>query len=338
MSGATFRSYSQNGEDVVLSRALRDVELGRYIDVGANDPAKYSVSRAFYERGWSGITVEPDPDFADRQRRERPRDVLVTDAVTDHDRGEITFYVVDGTGLSTTDRDLALRHQEAGYPFHEIRVGTRTLDSLLDEHGWQGSDIHFMSVDVEGAEPAVMRGIDLTKYRPWVLLVESTAPLSTARTVGPWESQVLDAGYRRTLFDGLSTFFVAEEHADQLAERLSFPACPLDDYQSWELWNTYERLAEVSELRAQTIRWRSAAASRWATALAQLVSLEDTQAELEKMTAAYHEMGALHHDRFHEAAALRAEIAQMTGSTSWRITEPLRHARRRLRPPRRAGG
>src|ERR1700761_8288608 len=52
-------SYAQNREDVLLWRALHDLPAGFYIDVGAEDPTKDSVTRAFYERGWGGINVEP---------------------------------------------------------------------------------------------------------------------------------------------------------------------------------------------------------------------------------------------------------------------------------------
>jgi hypothetical protein len=46
----TFISYAQNYEDVVLHRALSDVQRGFYVDVGAQDPIADSVTRAFYER------------------------------------------------------------------------------------------------------------------------------------------------------------------------------------------------------------------------------------------------------------------------------------------------
>jgi hypothetical protein len=54
-----FISYGQNSEDVVLWRALRDIGTGFYVDVGAGDPKEDSVTHAFYERGWSGINIEP---------------------------------------------------------------------------------------------------------------------------------------------------------------------------------------------------------------------------------------------------------------------------------------
>ena len=59
VESAPFVSYAQNGEDVVLFRALGGVESGRYVDVGANDPVADSISYAFYLRGWSGITIDP---------------------------------------------------------------------------------------------------------------------------------------------------------------------------------------------------------------------------------------------------------------------------------------
>ena len=56
-----FVSYAQNFEDVMLWRALSHVDCGFYIDIGAHHPTIDSVSLAFYERGWTGIDVEPVP-------------------------------------------------------------------------------------------------------------------------------------------------------------------------------------------------------------------------------------------------------------------------------------
>ena len=61
----TFISYAQNFEDIRLWRALKFFENGFYIDVGANDPTHDSVTKAFYDRGWSGINVEPMQNFHD---------------------------------------------------------------------------------------------------------------------------------------------------------------------------------------------------------------------------------------------------------------------------------
>ena len=106
----------------------------------------------------------------------------------------------------------------------------RTLDEILEEAEWGETDIHFMTVDTEGAELEVLRAIDLTVFRPWILVIEATAPDTADPTHGAWEHIVLSADYRFCLFDGLSRFYVAAERAAELMPALSYPACVVDDY------------------------------------------------------------------------------------------------------------
>ena len=69
-----FVSYAQNCEDVLLHRAFGKQETGFYVDVGASDPVDGSTTKAFYDRGWSGIDVEPGAVFAELVAA-RPRDI-----------------------------------------------------------------------------------------------------------------------------------------------------------------------------------------------------------------------------------------------------------------------
>ena len=71
----TFVSYAQNFEDVMLWRALKHVEFGFYVDVGANDPEVDSVTKLFYDNGWRGVNVEPVTQWYEKLHRERSRDV-----------------------------------------------------------------------------------------------------------------------------------------------------------------------------------------------------------------------------------------------------------------------
>jgi len=91
----TLNSYSQNFEDVMLWRALHDVGRGRYLDIGAQDPAVDSVSLAFYEAGWRGVHVEPVPAYAEKLRAARPDEQVIEAAVTDA-LGPIKFYELGG--------------------------------------------------------------------------------------------------------------------------------------------------------------------------------------------------------------------------------------------------
>ena len=88
-----FISYSQNNEDVLLWRALGHIKNGYYIDVGANDPVEHSVTKAFYDAGWNGISIEPLPSFHQAFEEQRPRDVNLAVAAGATD-GELTLYDV----------------------------------------------------------------------------------------------------------------------------------------------------------------------------------------------------------------------------------------------------
>jgi FkbM family methyltransferase len=325
MTGSPLVSFAQNREDVVLWRALGHVHEGVYVDVGANDPVLDSVTKAFYDRGWRGLNVEPVAQFAEALRRARPRDLVAEVAVTGDDRGSVTFHEVVNTGLSTLRGSIADEAAARGFATREVTVPTRTLPSLIEEH-LGDRDVHFCKIDVEGAEAEVIASIDLDVWRPWVLVVEATHPNTTAPTFEEWQDRVLTAGYRLCLFDGLSRFYVSEERAAELEDKLSYPACALDDYSDVatvdirnelvELQRTHhvvhEQLqairprtealeGEVDDLRRSVVRWRRAAVESWADSV-----------------SAHGGPGA---------TQLRAELDAMRETISWRVTRPLRAVR-----------
>ncbi len=329
---STLVSFAQNREDVVLWRALMAVPNGRYVDVGANQPGSDSVSRAFYDRGWRGIAVEPVPALAEAFAAERPRDVVVQAAITDADVETVTLHAIAETGLSSISDEVGDRHRASGLPVEEVQVPAKRLDAVLDMAGWDDVDIHFLVVDVEGAEAAVLRSLDLSTWKPWVVVVESTSPRETRQTHGEWEQLLTDAGYRFCLFDGLSRFYASPEHPE-LTASLSYPACPHDDYILLSTVRDHEQIQGLeariagldesvqsltqerddrsAELTALTVRWRTAALSRWADAS---VVNHDHSADLGRIDA------------------LQKELMATKRTVSWRVTAPLRAARRLTRP------
>lgn len=248
-----FVSYAQNFEDVVLFRGLGRVHTGTYIDVGAADPLRDSVTNVFYERGWSGINIEPVAQHVARLEAERPRDTTVS-ACAGAKAGWVDLHVVPDTGLSTTKAEVL----DPSLAAEISRTRVVSLDDVLDEFHPDG-EIHFLKVDVEGAEREVLEGIDLKMRRPWVVLVEATKPNSSVQNHEEWEDLLTGRGYRMTLFDGLNRFYVAEEHAG-LGDVLSYPACALDGafvtLPHHEVLESYDRLQASSqqlELRAAEI-------------------------------------------------------------------------------------
>jgi FkbM family methyltransferase len=316
-------SYAQNGEDVVLWRALHAVPEGRYVEVGANDPTTHSISKAFYDRGWAGIAIEPVPALATAFRTARPRDTVVEAAITADPVDTVQLHLIEDTGLSTLRDDIGAEHAGSGWSVEDVTVAARRLDAVLDEHVGEGQDVHFLVIDTEGGERQVLESIDLARWRPWVLVIEATAPMSDRRTHDEWEELVLSAGYDFVMFDGLSRWYVAKERSD-LVPALDHPACALDRWVSRSTYEAEERVkaleSERNALVDQLVRWRGIVLDRWAEAAA----------------AAVGSPGAGGVPTL-ESARLLAELEAMRKTVSWRITAPLRDIRAsQLRRSRRA--
>lgn len=242
-------SYAQNREDVLLWRALHDLPAGFYIDVGAEDPTKDSVTRAFYERGWQGINIEPVQGHFDKLCDERPRDLTLQIAIGDQ-VGWITLYEIPDTGLSTLVREVAARHQSEGLDYVERRVPITTLNSLWED--FVKGEVHFLKIDVEGYEDQVLRGMALVQYRPWIILLEATEPRSCEETWYQWEDRLLESHYEFVHFDGLNRWYLAKERS-YLKSRFAAPPNVFDQFQLAAIVSACDQRARA-EYQLQQIR------------------------------------------------------------------------------------
>ena len=172
-SGDSFRS--QNGEDRWLDAHFGGKRAGFFVEVGAYDGVNLSNTYHFEQSGWAGVLVEPDPDMAERCRRDRPRS-LTFQCAAGASAGEISFYkVAGGEAYSTTSLNAAHRERldRMGLAWREVRVPVRTLDSILQEA--RAPNVDFVSIDVEGGELAVLQGFDIRRWKPAVVIVETNA-------------------------------------------------------------------------------------------------------------------------------------------------------------------
>lgn len=254
----TFISYAQNFEDVMLWRALKHVERGFYIDVGAFSPDFDSVTRAFSERGWRGINIEPNPHYLAQLNARRPHDANLGIAVSDFD-GEIELSVIEDTGLTTVETSIAKGHGDAGWALSHITVPTQTLAHVWDRHVPEGQAVHFLKVDVEGHEAAVLRGADWSRHRPWIVVVEATLPNSQVRSHAEWHGILEEAGYDFVYWDGLNRFYVAREHRE-LAKHFDTPPNVFDGF----ILDTQHMVTEKVERLERQISEQREAFDGWA--------------------------------------------------------------------------
>lgn len=313
----SFVSYAQNFEDVMLWRALKHVDRGFYIDVGANDPTLYSVTRAFYEKGWHGINVEPVTKFFERLQAERPRDTNLQIGAGEVE-GSFPFFDIPDTGLATADPVVAQAHRDAGREVCCIEIPVLPLSEICRQN--VTGEIHFLKIDVEGAEKNVLLGMDFKKWRPWLVLVEATRPMSQETVHQDWEFLLTEAAYEFVYFDGLNRYYIAGEHPEL---KPAF-ATPPNVFDSFVLNGDQESKIRIAE--AEATAWR--AQQRASEATERALSAENSAriASEQALTASAQADSANQ-----QREAMAKQLATVLDSTSWRITRPLRAMVRALR-------
>lgn len=167
------KSYSQYGEDLLVDSILGCKVNGTYIDIGANNPILFNNTKRFYDRGWSGINIEPNPVHYPLLKN-RDRDINLNIGISNVETF-IPFYILEADMVSTTDKDIAIRNcQDYDTCIQKvIEIPVLRLDTVLSEY-LGDRYIDFMSIDVEGVEMNVLQGNDWDKYRPMVILIEIT--------------------------------------------------------------------------------------------------------------------------------------------------------------------
>ena len=281
----TFISHAQNFEDVMLWRALKDVQQGFYIDVGAWSPDIDSVTRAFYEAGWAGINIEPHPQFYSELVSCRPNDINLDLAVSDV-KGQAEMHLVESTGLSSLDLSIATEHRNAGLRVEVRKVQIQTIADIWRAHVPQRQPVHFLKVDVEGTEDAVLRGNDWEKFRPWIVLIEAMQPMEQVPVHQPSEAILIDNGYIFAYADGLNRFYIAKEQS-ALLDSFQYPPNVFDEF-NIAAAHEADSMRHAAEQRATTAEEKANAAEEKASAAEEKASAaeEKTSAAEEKTSAA----------------------------------------------------
>ncbi|MGI4801866.1 MAG: FkbM family methyltransferase [Janthinobacterium lividum] len=219
-------SHSINYEDVVLRRLFRGRTTGFFVDVGAEHPVLGNDFQGFYEAGWTGINIEPNPSYFILLQEHRPRDQTLQVALSDVAGQNLVFFEIENTGLSTCDEEQASTYADQGHVVKRHDIRTSTLKEVLDRTCVPHIDI--LKIDVEGFEERVLLGNDWAHYRPSVIMVEVTYPQTSIRRSTNIKSNLEVLGYRHFYFDNLNDFFVDNEFI--LPDDAGFPPNVFDNF------------------------------------------------------------------------------------------------------------
>jgi FkbM family methyltransferase len=166
---------AQHGEDIWIWRHFKSKKMGFFVEVGAYDGVTFSNTLAFEEIGWKGILIEANPDASELCRKNRPASVVVNAAVgLPGKKDTIAFNLAEGAEMLSfveAGDDHFKRIRKQGGTLKQVEIPFLSLNQVLDQ--FQVEEIDFVTIDVEGGELEVLKGFDIKKYKPELLMIEN---------------------------------------------------------------------------------------------------------------------------------------------------------------------
>lgn len=186
---------------------------GVFFDVGAFEPVTISNSHHFHLNGWQVYAFEAIPENAAKLRQHR--DHVFNYAISDQDAEEVSFSEVHVSGPQGWTASYSAIEISAEYKsifgwnpanfVKEIKVPQRCLDTIIREHIPQLERIDIMSLDIEGGEFACLRGLDIGKHKPYVIVLENASHSDR------YAQYLSTFGYRLDKKNDYNYFFVAND-------------------------------------------------------------------------------------------------------------------------------
>ena len=169
----SLKSYSQEGEDMILRLIFERQHTGFYVDVGAHHPKRFSNTYFFYKKGWCGINIDAMPGCMKIFESIRTKDINIELPISNK-KQELTYYAFNEPALNGFSKEIS--DARDGLNKNKIKftkkLKTFTLEEVLDKNLPAKKVIDFLSIDVEGLDFDVIRSLNVNKYRPRVILVE----------------------------------------------------------------------------------------------------------------------------------------------------------------------
>jgi FkbM family methyltransferase len=199
-------SYSQFGEDLVVCRHFSgfDNSTGRFIDVGAFHPFIFSNTMLLSKLGWRGINIDCNPVKIRRFEKLRPRDENICAAASEATRGMVWLeYPYETTNRIADPREKNLLSACGEKPSKVMPIRVTTLTHIIEQSAFRGEHFHYLNVDCEGQDLAVLKGLDFSRWSPDLITVEALT--KSART--ELTTFLSGLGYEMTDMVHLTLFF-----------------------------------------------------------------------------------------------------------------------------------
>ena len=203
--------YGEFGEDVFINRIFKDIEIGRYVDVGCYHPFKGSLTAQLYKKGWNGINIDLSKSSIDLFNIVRKKDINLNLAISDFD-GETNYY--ENSPINQQNSLIKDNDNQK-----KIKIQCKRLSSILLENHY--NNFEYLNIDVEGSEQNVINGIDLSKYRPILITIENNNLHLKDYIESEIYNILIKNNYTFINKTGVTNFFLKNEYARNFLKLIS---------------------------------------------------------------------------------------------------------------------
>ena len=174
---STSQYYGQWETDSIIEKYFDSDYIGTCVEVGAADGTKGSNTKYFEELEWNTLCIEANPEY-EEDLKNRNRVVMSACGKEEKENVEFNVFVIGKNKIRSSlsglevDEKLLESHSHLIHDNYKIKVPVRRLDSILEEVEFT-KDIDFISIDTEGTELDVLKGIDLDVWNVKLLVVEN---------------------------------------------------------------------------------------------------------------------------------------------------------------------
>ena len=169
--------YGQFNTDYYISKYFDTNYKGICIDVGMSEPIGSNNTYHFEQKGWTCLCIEPNPRYCEMAKgvRQKVENVACGKISIDHINFDIITLDHENQGAISSlkiDRRLIESHKHLITNIKTIKVNVRTLDDILKNH-LDITQIDFISIDTEDTELDVLKGFDINRWKPKLMVIEN---------------------------------------------------------------------------------------------------------------------------------------------------------------------
>ena len=164
------KSYSMEGEDLIISEIFKNIYNGLYVDAGSYHPLHLNNTYLLYKKGWKGINIDLSEYTIKLFNHLRPNDININSAVTNFD-GQVKFYYQKKLSqLTSIKKNTALKRMQGKIKEKEIEA--LKLDTIMNNSKFRNKKIDFLNIDIEGGDYEALCSLNFNIYKPKIICIE----------------------------------------------------------------------------------------------------------------------------------------------------------------------